>query len=148
MLESAGSRVLRGLYEQGATADGRVSETNCNTRHGNLLSQNMFILGTSEGLLYELLVNIDAAETVLILGHGVLIGNLPAHRADLPLEVAHATLSGVAHDDTLDGFLAEADLLVRDAILSHLLRNQILVADGKLLFRRVARHLDDLHAVK
>ena len=73
--------------------------------------------------------------------------DLPAQRADLALEIAHAGLARVAADDVANRGLRELDLLGRQPVILHLLPDQVLEGDLQLLFLGVAGELEDLHAV-
>ena len=63
-----------------------------------------------------------------------------ANRGDLPLQIPHAGLFGVAFDDLLDGVATEAHLHFGcETVLLQLLGHQVAFADRDLLVQRVAR---------
>src|SRR6185503_16908333 len=66
---------------------------------------------------------------------------------ELALEVADAGFARVAVDDRLDRFALDLELLLLDAVLLELLRDQVIDRDVELLAPRIAGDLDDLHAV-
>src|SRR5829696_1888983 len=87
-------------------------------------------------------------------GHLALVGplrdrsrDLAADRADLALESAHAGLAGVLLDDRLQAGVGERDLRALEAVALDLPRDEVALGDLELLLLRVARELDDLHAV-
>ena len=72
---------------------------------------------------------------------------LAADGADGAFEVANAGFARVVANDEADRLFRELDLLVRDAVLFDLPRDQVLEGDVHLLFFGVALQLDDLHAI-
>ena len=93
-----------------------------------------------EGLVVEGELLLEGA-----LGHAA--GHLAADGAELPLQLAHAGLAGVARDDGLERLLGDGHVLLGDAVLLELLGDQVLLGDAQLLLQRVAVEVDDLHAV-
>ncbi len=75
-------------------------------------------------------------------------GDLAAHGADLALQVADARLARVVLDHLKQAGVREADLRGLEAVLLDLPRQQVALGDLQLLEVRVARQLDDLHAVE
>ncbi len=72
---------------------------------------------------------------------------MPADGADLSLEPADAGFARIPLDDLLDAVLREVEPLVGETVGAQLLGTEELARDGELLGPRVARALDDLHAV-
>ena len=64
------------------------------------------------------------------------------------LEHAHAGFARIERDDLADGIVAHAQLRRLEPVLFALLRQQVLLCDLELFLVRIARELDDLHAVE
>ena len=74
-------------------------------------------------------------------------GDIAQHRADLALQVADARFPGVVRDDLGQGAVADAHLLVVQAVGLQLPVDEVAPADLQLLLLGVAGQLDDLHPV-
>src|SRR5205807_4292152 len=97
-LELAGAREARGLDEQHVATDGRPGEAGRNPRLVGPAADVRDEAALAQQL-DDLLRAHDALARALALG--VLARHLPAHRADLALEVPYARLARVALDDQL-----------------------------------------------
>src|SRR5439155_17075375 len=85
---------------------------------------------------------------LLRLALGDPAGRLPADRGDLPLELPHSRLARVLTDDHPEALLREGQLGPLQAVRLQLFRDEVLAGDPELLFLRVARAVDDVHAVE
>ena len=74
--------------------------------------------------------------------------SLAADRQQLLLKPADARLARVIRNDLADRAVRKADIVLRETRLGDRLGHQMALRDLKMLHRRVARQLDDLHAVK
>src|SRR5438034_7272034 len=74
-------------------------------------------------------------------------GDLAADRADLPLQVADARLTGVLADELLERLVGDRELAILQAVLLQLLRQEEARRDVHLLVLGVAGETDDLHPV-
>src|SRR5690606_30346857 len=77
-----------------------------------------------------------------------VLHDLAADRRDLTLEIAHARLARVVADDVENRLVGDLELVLLQAVLPHLLRNQVAARDVELLVLGVTRDADDLHAVE
>ena len=77
-----------------------------------------------------------------------LARQLPRHRADLPLQLPHSTLTSVARHHRHDRIVGERDLLVAQARFLELTRQQVFLRDLRLLFLGVAGEVHDFHAIE
>ena len=64
-------------------------------------------------------------------------GAFAAQRGQLPLEITHAGLAGIARDDLADGVVGDAHLRALHAVLLELLGQQMLLGDLQLFLIRV-----------
>ena len=76
------------------------------------------------------------------------LGRLAADGGKIPLEHTHAGFARIERDDLADGIVAHAQLRRLEAVLFALLGQQVLLCDLQLFLVRIARELDDLHAVE
>ncbi len=130
--------------EEDVPADRRPGQTG---RDANLVSLQELVgevLDGSEHLFDGGGGDAVAARLSLRDGHR----HLATDRADLPLEVAEAGLPRVCLDDLPDAAVGELDVRLGDAVLLHLLRDQVALRDRELLLDGVAGQADDLHAVQ
>src|SRR3546814_14938663 len=67
--------------------------------------------------------------------------------SDLALEVAHASLTGVARHDLVKSIVGDVDLLGPKAVALQLSLEQVIAGDGDLLVFGVAVDRDDLEPV-
>src|SRR5690606_28926023 len=88
-------------------------------------------------------VDLDALGFAL----GDLHRDVAQHGADLALEIAHARFARIAVDDEPQRIVVDRRLLGLQAVRLELALDQIALRDLELLVRRIARELDDLHAV-
>src|SRR3546814_12249238 len=68
--------------------------------------------------------------------------------SDLALEVAHASLTGVARHDLVKSIVGDVDLLGPKAVALQLSLEQVIAGDGDLLVFGVAVDRDDLEPVE
>ena len=76
------------------------------------------------------------------------LDDLAADLRDLALERAHPRLAGVVAHDAAHRRLGDFDLAVLDAVVLHLLGQQVAQRDVELLVLGVARQPDDFHPVE
>jgi len=74
-------------------------------------------------------------------------GNPPAEGGDLPIELAHPRLEGVAFDEGIDRVGLDVELRLLQPVLPALLGEEMARGDLRLLLHRVPAHLNDLHTV-
>ena len=74
--------------------------------------------------------------------------DLAADLADVALEVAHAGLARVVAHDVAQRALGDVQLVGLDAVVLHLLRQQVLLRDRDLLVLGVAGQADHFHPVE
>src|SRR3546814_1273343 len=75
-------------------------------------------------------------------------GHLAQGLAELALEVAHASLTGVARHDLVKSIVGDVDLLGPKAVALQLSLEQVIAGDGDLLVFGVAVDRDDLEPVE
>ena len=75
-------------------------------------------------------------------------GAFAAQRGQLPLEITHAGLAGIARDDLADGVVGDAHLRALHAVLFQLLVDKMLLCNVELLIFCIAVYLDQFHTVK
>jgi hypothetical protein len=75
-------------------------------------------------------------------------GHFAEEPTELPLERAHAGLSGVVGDDDPEGAVGEFDVVLGQGGAGHLSTHQVVAGDGHFLVLGVAVEPDDLHAVE
>ena len=73
--------------------------------------------------------------------------NLAADGGDLALEISQAGFLRVLIDDRADAVIGELDLVLRQAVLGDLFRDQVPLGDLELLLFGVSGELDDFHAI-
>ena len=77
-----------------------------------------------------------------------MLGRLAAQLRQHLLKPAHACFAGVAADDRIKRFIVHDQLIFAQAVLLHLLGQQVTACDQALFLRRVGRQLDNLHTVE
>jgi len=77
-----------------------------------------------------------------------LLDDLAADLCDFALEITHPGFARVSANDLAQAILRDRQLLFLQAIVLHLLGQQIFLGNGKLLVFRVARQTNHFHAVE
>ncbi len=96
----------------------------------------------------EVFVDIALGYFMLVLiAFGHCAGDLAADRADFALEVAQPGLGRVLMHNGKNGLIGNLYILLGYAVFLHLPRDDELPGDFELFLVRVARKLDNLHAV-
>ena len=131
------------LNGQNLAAHLRPSQTRGHTRHGVLHFVLIVMHWNAEHFPYivyrDFLVE-------LLLGDN-LLGAETHHITDASLQVTHACLTGVVVDDVHHNVLREGDLLIVEAVLLHLLGDEVTFGNFVFLFTQVAAQVDDFHTV-
>ena len=89
---------------------------------------------------------IKSRKAVILQHH--LLAYLAAEGSNGPFQFPDARLSGIAFDDSADEEIRETDILCLETVSLHLAGNEVLFGNLHLFLFRVARELDELHAVK
>src|SRR5271165_1112329 len=80
--------------------------------------------------------------------HQNIFDRLAGQVGDLALQIANAGLAREVADQIAYRLVADAPLVLADAMRGHLLRDQVTLCDLDLLILGVTRNADDLHAVE
>ncbi len=144
--EALAARHLGGLEEEDVAAGHGPGHADGHAGH----------LHSLDDLLAQVLALAQVLGQVLRVHHrgagelpcGDLGGDLAADLADLPFQVAHAGLPGVASDDLPQGVFGEGHLLRVQPVLLDLPRHQVALGDLDLLVLGVAAEQDHLHPVQ
>ncbi len=88
------------------------------------------------------------AVALLLVSARHLHRDLAADGADLTLQIAKPGFLGIAGDDARDSGVGPDQRRLFDAVLLHLLRDEMLLGDGQLLLIGVAGQTNDFHAVE
>src|SRR5439155_22143859 len=97
----------------------------------------------------EQVVNVRGVDRyALELAAGELARDLAPELPDLPLHLADARLTRIARDDLAERSVRDRELLQREAVLTHLPRDQIALRDLQLFTLGVAREGHGLQPVE
>ncbi len=132
-----------GFDEQDVAADRRPRES-CGD--ADLIALEQFVLEDfrpAEKLIQ--IVGVDLAD--LLFSGGDLPRNLAADGGDLPLEVSQSGFLRVQIDDRAHAFIGELNLVLCQAVLGNLFRDQVPLGDFELFLFGVTGELDDFHAI-
>ena len=93
--------------------------------------------------MHELRRHLD----LVLVAFGAAPRDLAADGADLALEIADAGFTRVAADHRAQALVGERHLRLGEAVVLHLLGDQVIARDRELLFLGVAGELEHFHAI-
>ena len=121
----------------------RPSQACGHTRHGVFHLVFVVVHGHTEHLAQILYGNLFVKG--FFADH--LFGAVTHHVAYAALQVTHARLTGVVVDDVHHDVLREGDLLIVEAVLLHLLGDEVAFGDFIFLLAKVTAQVYDFHTV-